>query len=95
MSHYKLYSRLSDCETVLEIWGGSTKHPDVIYHFSKFHLSEWYEPEDQIAPWLYECASRLNIPYHSYELALFASEMYANSRGMNFELNDDRFIRGY
>lgn len=73
---YRLYSRLNDHETVLELWGGSTKHPDVIFYFSDFTLSEWYEPEDQIIPWLFECASRLNIPYHSYELAKWACEIF-------------------
>lgn len=73
---YRLYSRLSDHETVLELWGGSTKHPDVVFYFSDFVLSEWYEPEDQIIPWLFECASRLNILYHSYELAKWACEIF-------------------
>lgn len=76
MSYYRLYSRLSDRETVLELWGGSTKHPDVMFFFSNFQLSEWYEPEDQTLPWLLECASNLNIPYHSYELAKWACELY-------------------
>ena len=73
---YRLYSRLSDHETVLELWGGSTKHPDVVFYFSDFVLSEWYEPEDQVIPWIFECAAKLNIPYHSYELAKWACEMY-------------------
>lgn len=76
MSSYKLYSRLSDHETILELWGGSTKHPDVIYYFSNFKLSEWYEPEDQTLPWILECASVLNIPYHSYELAKWGLKLY-------------------
>lgn len=33
----KLYSRLSDHETVLELWEASTKHPDSIFYFSEFN----------------------------------------------------------
>jgi len=91
----KLYSRLSDHETVLELWGASTKHPDSIFYFSDFKLCDWFEPQVQIAPWLYWCASMLNFPYHAYELAMFASEMYANSRGWDLEWEDKKFIKGY
>jgi len=81
----KLYSRLSDHETVLELWGGSTKHPDCMFFFSNFTLSEWFEPEDQTYPWLLECASKLNIPYHAYALASWANRLYENSRGWSKE----------
>jgi hypothetical protein len=81
MSDYKLYSRISDRETVLELWGGSTKHPDSVFLFSNFHLCEWFEPEEQTVPWLLECASKMNFPYHAYELAKWACEAYENSRG--------------
>ena len=72
----KLYSRLSDHETVLELWGGSTKHPDSVFWFSDFKCSDWFEPIDQIVPWLLECASKLNFPYYSYTLAKWAIERY-------------------
>ena len=36
----KLYSRVKDHETVLELWGASTKHPDSVFYFSDFKLSE-------------------------------------------------------
>lgn len=75
---YKLYSRLSDHETILELWGASTKHPDSVFYFSNFNLSEWFEPEDQIIPWIFHCAGELNIPYHSYELAKWACNIYEN-----------------
>ena len=81
MSDYVLYSRIDDHETILELWGASTKHPDSVFYFSNFVLSEWYEPEDQIFPWLLECASNLNIPYHSYSLAKWACQLYENERG--------------
>lgn len=73
---YKLYSRISDHETILELWGGSTKHPDCIFKFSNFRLSDWATPEAQIVPWILECASKLNLPYHSYELAKWAIELF-------------------
>lgn len=85
MCGYKLYSRLSDHETVLELWGGSTKHPDSMFFFSDFNLSEWFEPEDQIVPWLLECASKMNFPYHAYSLATWACKMYEASRGWKHE----------
>lgn len=79
---YKLYSRLSDGETVLESWGGSTKHPDSIFYFSDFKLSEWFEPEDQIFPWLCECASKYNFPNHSLKLMIWAMEIIKCNDGL-------------
>ena len=78
---YKLYSRISDHETVLELWGSSTKHPDSAFYFSDFVLSEWFEPEDQIVPWLFECASKMNFPYHAYSLARWACKAYEEMKG--------------
>ena len=78
---HKLYSRLSDHETILELWGGSTKHPDCMFFFSDFKLSEWYEPEDQTIPWIFECASKMNIPFHAYDLAKWACNWYEISKG--------------
>ena len=72
----KLYSRLSDHETVLELWGASTKHPDSIYYFSDFRKTDFIPAKEQIFPWLLECASRLMFPFHSYCLASFAMELY-------------------
>ena len=76
MSEYKLYSRLSDHETILELWGASTKHPDTIFYFSKFNICKWFSAEFQIVPWIFECASKLTIPYHSYALAKWGCELY-------------------
>lgn len=76
----KLYSRLSDKETILELWGGSTKHPDSIFYFSEFELCDWFKPQEQIIPWLFECASKLNFPYHAYSLARWACDLYELSR---------------
>ena len=79
---YKLYSRINDHKTILELWGGSTKHPDSIFRFSNFKLSDWATPELQIVPWILECASKLNIPYHSYELAKWAIDLYEMEWGI-------------
>ena len=73
---YKLYSRLSDKETILELWGASTKHPDSVFYFSNFDLSEWVQPEAQVISWIYECASELNLPFHSYQLAKWACDFF-------------------
>lgn len=73
---YKLYSRISDHETVLELWGASTKHPDSVFFFSDFELCPWIEPEWQIVPWIFECASKLNLPIHAYELARWGCRLY-------------------
>ena len=40
---YKLYSRISDHETILELWGASTKHPDSVFYFSDFKISAWFD----------------------------------------------------
>lgn len=80
----KLYSRLSDHETVLELWEASTKHPDSIFYFSKFNKNPFLDEKSQIFPWLLECASRLNWPFHTYCLASFAMELYDTSWGTGF-----------
>lgn len=76
----KLYSRISDHDTVLELWGASTKHPDSIFYFSNFKKSEWVDEKAQIFQWLLECASKLNFPFHTYELAEFAMD-YIRAEG--------------
>jgi len=85
MNSYKLYSRISDHETILELWGASTKHPDSMFFFSDFKLCEWFEPQDQIVPWLLECASKLSWPVHAYFLARWACQMYETERGWDHE----------
>lgn len=82
---YKLYSRLDDHETILELWGGSTKHPDAMFFLSDFTLCEWFEPTSQIVPWIFECASKLNFPVHAYFLARWACKLYEIERGWDNE----------
>lgn len=73
---YKLYSRISDHETILELWGASTKHPDSKFYFSNFQLVEWLPSTNQIIPWIFECASKMNLPTHAYELAKWGCSLY-------------------
>ena len=65
----KLYSRISDHETVLELWGASTKHPDSIFYFSDFEKCPFINEQAQVFQWMLECASKLNFPFHAYDLA--------------------------
>lgn len=68
----KLYSNLSDHDTILELWGGSTKHPDSIFRFSNFKKVEWINDDVQIFQWILECASKLTFPFYAKELAEWA-----------------------
>lgn len=72
----KLYSRLSDHETVLELWEASTKHPDSVFYFSDFRKNEYLPDSAQTFQWLLECASKLMWPFHAFCLADFAMELY-------------------
>lgn len=78
MKDLELYSRLSDHETVFEIWGGSTKHPDVTFYFSDFNKSPYVDEQSQIFPWLLECASKMIFPSSTWRVADFAMEMGYN-----------------
>ena len=73
---YKLYSIISDHETVLECWGASTKHPDSVFLFSNFVTTTLVSKESQIPAWIWECASRMVFPFHSYSLAQFGIELF-------------------
>ena len=68
MREYMLYSDVLSKDTILELWCGSTKHPDVVFHYSAFTKSLWVDENAQIIPWIFECASRLSFPYHSIAL---------------------------
>ena len=72
----KLYTRLSDHETILELWGGSTKHPDSVFYFSNFKKVEYFEPYTQVFQWLLECASKLTFPFYAKDLTEFALKNY-------------------
>ena len=59
-------------DLTLELWGGSTKHPDSKFYFSEFKKSPYINEEDQVFQWLLECASKLTWPFHAKELAEYA-----------------------
>lgn len=69
---------------VLELWGGSTKHPDSVFHMEDWDMASWVDPTDpeqvkgQIPQWLMYCASHLTFPFHARSLALFAIDYYDN-----------------
>lgn len=69
----KVYKN-SEGNYVLELWGGSTKHPDSVFHFEDFKKSEFVDEEHQVFQWLLECASKLTFPFHAKELAEYALE---------------------
>lgn len=71
-NEYVLYSRLSDHETILELWGASTKHPDSAFCFSRFQKASWLPDDIQIFQWVLECASNLTLPPHAKELTEWA-----------------------
>ena len=72
----KLYSRVQDHETVLELWASSTKHPDSVFYFSEFKLSEYCSDYIQVYQWLLECASKLTWVFHARALVEFANEYF-------------------
>lgn len=73
---YKLYSRIDNHDTILELWGASTKHPDSLFRFSDFTLSDWFPSHRQLFQWILECASKLSFPIHARELTDFALEVW-------------------
>ena len=75
-SGIKLYSRISDHNTILELWGASTKHPDSRFNYSSFKKVDFISDEVQIYQWLLECASRLTWWFYAKDLVDFANEYY-------------------
>lgn len=72
------YYELDDGDKVLELWGASTKHPDIMFLFSNFEKCKYVDEDKQVFQWLLECASKLNFPYNAYNLAKFAMEHFVN-----------------
>ncbi len=85
MQPYVLYSRISDHETILELWGASTKHPDSMFRFSNFKLCDWFPKDRQIFQWILECASKLSWPIHARDLTDFAIIVYEATKKIPFE----------
>lgn len=59
---------------VLELWGGSTKYPDSVFHFEDFEKNPYLDDEVQVFQWLCECASKLSFPFHAKNLIKYALE---------------------
>ena len=57
---------------ILELWEGSTKHPDSVFYFDRFQTVDYIDEECQVFQWLLECASKLTFPFHAKELAEYA-----------------------
>lgn len=80
MTEIKLYSNLATKDTILELWGGSTKHPDSRFFFSDFEKCKWVGEEYQIFQWLLECASKMSFPFHAEKIAKWALANCVNWR---------------
>ena len=85
MQPYVLYSRISDHETILELWGASTKHPDSMFRFSNFKTCDWFPKDRQIFQWILECASKLSWPIHARDLTDFALIVYEATKKIPLE----------
>lgn len=77
MTSIKFYSSIDTKDTYLELWGASTKHPDVMYRFSDYEdRAEWIYEEWLVYQWLIYCASRLSFPSTTAEIVEFAQRYY-------------------
>ena len=63
---------------ILELWGGSTKHPDIVFYFDNFKKSKYMEDKNQVFQWILYCASELNFPNQAELLAQYALEKWVN-----------------
>ncbi len=71
------YSNIETKDTVLELWGASTKHPDVSFSFSAYKdRCEWLTNEWLIFQWLVYCASKLSFPSTTLQVVEFAQLYY-------------------
>lgn len=75
----KLYSRLEDKALVLEIWGASTKHPDVQFEYTneqRFQEMCFQAGWTQDFKFILECASKMLWVGTAIELANMAKAFY-------------------
>ena len=67
---------------VCEMWGGSTKHADVIYHMNydkKYRKSGLYDDDKyEVFQWLLWIAGNLTFRFHAKELTEFALAEWYN-----------------
>lgn len=73
---YECYDENGNKDLTLEVWGGSTKYPDVKFYFSDFEKSIWIEEEHQVFQWLCECASKLTFPTTAKQIIELALDKY-------------------
>lgn len=83
MRSYILYSDIKTKDTIMELWGASTKHPDSVWYFSDFKKCEWVAEYNQILQWVLEIASRLTLPEHAYFLTLWILEFFEKGIYLN------------
>lgn len=62
----------------LELWEGSTKHPDSVFHMDDFKMADFISSKYQVYQWILECASRLTFPFHAKELVDYANKHWYN-----------------
>lgn len=71
MKEFNLFSNVETKETYLEVWGRSTKHPDMRFRFSDYDgrltMDDWSLIGD-IYQWVLHCASCLMVPAHAIRL---------------------------
>lgn len=71
------YSDIKTKDTILELWGASTKHPDTSFCFSAYKdRCAWLTDEWLIFQWLVHCASRLSFPSSTLQVVEFAQLYY-------------------
>lgn len=66
MNKFKLYSRVSDHETFLEIWESGAERPGAVFIYSPAFCANNY---GELIPWIFECAGKFRSPYVAFELA--------------------------
>lgn len=88
MSTVKLYSNIKSRNTIFEVWGGSTKHPDIRRVLSydidnnKFYPSDYITSiEYMVFQWTVQCISELSFgSYHILEKFMKACEPYFKNK---------------
>ena len=74
---YEVYDENGEADFTLELWGSSTKYPDVKRCFSSWaDKSEYLTTLDQLFQWCLFVASQLSWPAHAEKLVEFAMAHY-------------------
>lgn len=69
-------SEITKKDLVLEVWGSSTKHPDIRFYFSDFKTTPFIGLEHQKFQWLCECASKVMFPQTAKAIIDYALKNY-------------------